>query len=121
MVCGNQGENRHLLAHESGAVAIDAAHRRARDVVHGQDVTITPPAMLLQRLQLHRQRCCCDVHDCCFSAGAALLDAELVPHVAVAPLLHVDGNLEKMSTEKHFYRPAPDRQGRVGLVVTQRA
>jgi hypothetical protein len=39
----------------------------------------------------------------------------------VAPLLHVDGNLEKMSTEKHFYRPAPDRQGRVGLVVTQRA
>lgn len=76
---------------------------------------------MVKMLQLHRQRCCCDVHDCCFSAGAALLNAKLVPHVAVAPLLHVDGNLEKMSTEKHFYRPAPDRQGRVGLVVTQRA
>ena len=49
MVCGNRGENRLLLAHESGAVAIDAAHGRASDVVHGQDVTITPPAMLLRR------------------------------------------------------------------------
>jgi len=94
---------RGVLAHKGGAVAIDAAHRRARDVVHGQDVTITPPAMLLQRLQLHRQRCCCDVHDCCFSAGAALLDAELVPHVTVAPLLHVDGNLKKKCQQKNSF------------------
>ena len=36
-----------------------------------------------------------DPHDRCFSARATLLDAELVPHVAVTPLLHVNGNLSK--------------------------
>ncbi len=33
------------------------------------------------------------IHDGRFGARAALFNAELVPHVAVAPLLHVDSNL----------------------------
>ena len=58
---------------------------------------------MVKMLQFNRQQCCCDVHDCCFSAGAALLHAELVPHVAVAPLLHVDGNLQKKCQQKNSF------------------
>ncbi len=75
---------------------------------------------MVKMLQLHSHRCCCDVHDCCFSAGAALLNAELVPHVAVAPLLYVDGNLEKNVNGKRLLQISTP-QDRRGPVVTQRA
>ena len=55
-----------VLAHEGGAVAVDAAHRGARDVVH----------------------------DGSLGARADLLHTAQRPHFSVvAPLLNIDGNL----------------------------
>jgi hypothetical protein len=64
---------RAVLAHKCCAVAVEAAHGRARDVIH----------------------------DSRFGARATLFNAELFPQVTMAPLLNVHSNLGSERLREH--------------------